>query len=717
MTGHAAIAIEVASYKVPDQYSNNITLEQGVLLAEVWAGGVLLAATGCETPVQWRSRELFYRASQVELLSHCREIIEVYNLAPEDGAWRTAAAGDWCIPVVVEESVRLLPRRAPMPELCPIVFQKLVRAADISEGTPCGNRGRVNYAPLWRKIWYDAIDSQVVPDVSRDTEAGFTGELIPLEGGWFVRPGKTKQAAIVWDLKQVAVGFFQVRIELEQDTVIDLQHSDVLSADGSLYEPATVVRYNLKKGKHLLTSFEPYLVRYLKLVARCEGAIKITRIELLTYWYPDREIGSFTCSDPETNRIYEAARRTLQCNTLDIFMDCPERERGGWLCDSFWTARAAWMMLGDLDVEKDFLENFFLQQADRYEPYGFFPEVYPGNSRYGKKSIGITTWSFWLMLELCEYYERSGDALFIQQIFPRVEQFVKGANDFIGKSGLLENLTGVFIDWSQSNYAENTAPISVPANALYAFTLCELGRVYHREDWSKQGEAIRGILRQALTPPQDFFFRALPDALVYNEGKFTSKQCSSESAHFIDVWAGLFGTDTALTEKVIQKMGSHPSEARDLTIGLADLFIGLIIRHDMLAKEGAYDVLLSELRKLYLAQLQKGSGTFFEHLGMSDSNCHGMNGHAGVLLMRDILGLGEPRRLNKTIRIAPHPSDLEWASGTVRCDNRNAVLTWRVDRKGQNFYLDITLPSGWTADIDLPKEFKGWNIFMSENRS
>lgn len=37
---------------------------------------------------------------------------------------------------------------------------------------------------------------------------------------------------------------------------------------------------------------------------------------------------------------------------------------------------------------------------------GFFPEIYPGvNGNAGE--VGIRNWSFWLALELCDYYERS----------------------------------------------------------------------------------------------------------------------------------------------------------------------------------------------------------------------------------------------------------------------------------------------------------------------
>ncbi len=33
--------------------------------------------------------------------------------------------------------------------------------------------------------------------------------------------------------------------------------------------------------------------------------------------------------------IYDAAVETFRQNALDVYMDCPTRERAGWLCDSF----------------------------------------------------------------------------------------------------------------------------------------------------------------------------------------------------------------------------------------------------------------------------------------------------------------------------------------------------------------------------------------------
>lgn len=83
----------------------------------------------------------------------------------------------------------------------------------------------------------------------------------------------------------------------------------------------------------------------------------------------------------------------------------------------------------------------------------FFPEVYPsvhGNSG----EVGIRNWSFWLALEVCDYFERSGDRETVENWRSRMERFVEGVLALRGESGLLENLPSAFVDWSLSNSKE-----------------------------------------------------------------------------------------------------------------------------------------------------------------------------------------------------------------------------------------------------------------------
>lgn len=48
--------------------------------------------------------------------------------------------------------------------------------------------------------------------------------------------------------------------------------------------------------------------------------------------------GHILVHNNKLNEIYKAALQTFRQNTVDVFMDCPSRERAGWLCDSYFTA-------------------------------------------------------------------------------------------------------------------------------------------------------------------------------------------------------------------------------------------------------------------------------------------------------------------------------------------------------------------------------------------
>ena len=67
--------------------------------------------------------------------------------------------------------------------------------------------------------------------------------------------------------------------------------------------------------------------------------------------------------------------------------------------------------------------------------------MYPGSKR-DESDPGFVNWSYWLMLQLCDYYDRSGDREFVDACRPRVEEFVEGLLSLRGKSGLIETERG-----------------------------------------------------------------------------------------------------------------------------------------------------------------------------------------------------------------------------------------------------------------------------------
>ena len=135
----------------------------------------------------------------------------------------------------------------------------------------------------------------------------------------------------------------------------------------------------------------------------------------------------------------------------------------------------------------------------------------------------------------------------------------------------------------------------------------------------------------------------------------------------------------------------------------SQLFIGLCIRLDALARRGCYDRLYGELNALYLPQLREGPGTLWESVCMENSSrCHGFTSHAGVHLVRDVLGLGEPDGLDRTLTVAPHPCGLRWARGTLDLPEGVAAVSWRYD--GDSFSMSCQIPDGYEVRICPPRE-------------
>lgn len=708
--GENHIAVEVVAYgDFYKGYSNRCTLEAGMLTAEVRADGEILCATGRGG---WQVCRLTERAGRAERISHSRECAEVYHISPDGAEWRFGRSADFVAAEAVIEPVYLR-RYAPLPTL------KKIPAREMTDFGACRIDPQIDVAPeFWNRSnytpegYYESLPEHPLKDCRQTVEDGGFVSAKRGETGILIS-GETDKY-ITFDMGENCVGFVEVELTAQNAGVIDIVHSEWLDPDGNLpYAHNTVARIHVSAGRSAFVSMEPAVARCIRLYCRGTGDTTVHGIFMREYTIPDENCSSFQCSDEDVNRLYSAAKRTLVLNTLDIFMDCPDRERGGWLCDSLWTARAAAMMLSDACVERDFIENFLLTPADGMSN-AFFPEVYPANKTDYKNDTGLSTWSFWLMCELCEYVRRTGDRAFALEYASRVEAFVRGSGSFIGGSGLIEDLEGIFIDWSLANRPEYQCSISTPVNALYAFMMTELGELYGRVDWTARGEAMRGVLRDAIVKNAGGLNRlkTFPDGWTFENGGMRPGSCTSESGMATALWSGLFTAQEApaLFRTVRDCMGPAPEFPSDPNIGKSGLFIGLCIRMDMLCRLGAFGRMFDDMKAIYMPQLKEGPGTLWEHSVIdSSSRCHGFNGHAGVHLMRDVLGMGMPERGEDgaaTMAIAPHICGLRWAKGFMELPEGLVSVRWQYD--GGSFVLDVYLPEPgrFRADVRLPAEVR-----------
>ena len=83
-----------------------------------------------------------------------------------------------------------------------------------------------------------------------------------------------------------------------------------------------------------------------------------------------------------------------------------------------------------------------------------------------------------MLLELTDYYRRTGDETLKREFAARVEKFMEASRSLMNELGVLENIPGsVFIDWSASNNRANTEAVCTAANGLYAMVAQRLGEM------------------------------------------------------------------------------------------------------------------------------------------------------------------------------------------------------------------------------------------------
>ena len=499
VSGRIAVAVEAASLSNPAMYANDCTLEPGMITCEI------RDQTG--NAVAWTGRDfvckaLTIRRSLVETMSHCRGAIEWYDLDEHSLDWRLGQGDGFDVPAQVSEPITFLPRRAPYASLRALPMRTVSAISDWAKGEST----KISELLLMSRIVQQAYYAEIPPEnlcfdqLLSEKAAPFTGKAATLNSDEILLIPGENPAAVVYEQAFSEVGFIDFTVQVDALCTLDVLHTDHLEKTGEFRGNTDVTRYSLQAGMYHLTTFEPKLVRYIQFVFRTKGKVFLKAPAVLDFSYPDNSPSFFSCNDGELNRIYEAARRTLRLCTADIFMDCPERERGGWLCDSLFLSKGAWQMFSDLSVEKDFLENYLLTDGSKTWN-GFFPEVYPA-SKGTQGNVGITTWFRGLIEELWDYVRRSGDREMIWKHRTRVEAFVEGLLSLQGASGLIENLPTQFVDWSLSNQEACLRPISIPNNCLAVDALEKLSKLYQNTAWAAASNHMRRRIEALPALPQ-----------------------------------------------------------------------------------------------------------------------------------------------------------------------------------------------------------------------
>ncbi len=689
--GPNVLAVEVAGYNVNSYYTID---EPSFLQAEVTGGEKVLLATGTENG--FSAFQIKERLQKVERYSFQRPFTEYYRLAENWDNWRTSLEEPTEIVSLVEQpKVELLPRNLLLPEF-DIVHPKQVYAKGTIEYQKPDkykkDRSLTRISEKFKGYKEDEIKvfpSQLIQEIN-DKQLDIVSQLYDENS---LTLEKNKFATL--DFGTNLTGFIGSKISCAESSKI-LFYFDEILTDGDVNTKKRMsdvnnqVVYELQPGNYHLETFEAYTFKYLKVIV-LDGKCKMDDIYLREYAYPENKQATFSSDNEKLNAIYRAARQTFRQNAVDIFMDCPSRERAGWLCDSYFTAIMEKDFTGESKVAHNFYENFALPDSFKYLPDGMLPMCYPADHPDG---VFIPNWAMWFVIQIDDYKQRGGDPQLVARLEPRIANLLHYFESFENEDGLLEKLDSwIFVEWSKAN--SFVQDVNYPTNMLYATVLKKAGELYNNQHWMDKAVQIKQtILKQSFNG--EFF---VDNAVRDENGELEVTDNTTEVCQYYAFFFNIATPEThpELWKKLTTEFGPNRDDKVTFPdVFIANAFIGNYLRMDILSRYGLQEQLLSEVQD-YFYGMAKQTGTLWENMKSSASCNHGFASYLGHVLYRDVLGINNVDYLNKKVTIRFSNVGLNECSGVLPVGDETIELKWK--KKNGKIVYSLNIPDGFHVEI------------------
>jgi len=385
--------------------------------------------------------------------------------------------------------------------------------------------------------------------------------------------------------------------------------------------------------------------RFVKLEA-IDGCIEIGGVKGVLEYKDIEYKGSFECSDPRLNKIFDTAAYTVHLNMQDYIWDGIKRDRLVWI--------------GDMHPEVSTICSVFGYDDSVERSLDFARDSYPISDINAEKIwMVFPSYTCWWITIHRDWYMQNGR---LQYLIEQKDYMYKAVGALLNRikgDGSLDFNKSYFVDWSSKDTPYMEAGFrGCLVMALEAAS--EIFEVYGddnmKTDCLKAAENVKKIV---------------PD---FSGNKQT---CAM---------AGLSGLcDIKESEKIITK---------DLLEGLSTFYGYYVLR--ALAKAGNVQASIDIMRGYWGAMLDFGATTFWEDFDIKwienacgidkvvpedkidihgsygkfcyqklrHSLCHGWASGPADFISKNILGVKILKPGCKKVQISPELGDLKWAKGT-----------------------------------------------------
>ncbi|WP_141576539.1 alpha-L-rhamnosidase [Actinomadura sp. WMMA1423] len=504
---------------------------------------------------------------------------------------------------------------------------------------------------------------------------------------------------ILVDLGQNLVGRVRLLVRgAARGSRITLRHAEVLDANGRPYvanlrtAEATDVYIAAGRPEEVFEpTFTVHGFRYVEVTGHTDVAVTGRVLHNDT-----PVVGSFSCSDPEIERLWSNILWSQRGNFVSVPTDCPQRdERLGWLADAQVFLPTACY---NADVSA-FFARWMRDVVDGASGQGAFPDVAPVLDRPVVGREGAPGWGDGGVLIPWHLYRIYDDRRTLERAFPAMTRWIdwiaQGNPDLIWRARTGNN----YGDWLEIG---TRTPREVLATAYFAHTTAVvsraagvLGRSRDAERYGKLATRIR---------------LAFQNAFVSANGtiKGDTQACYLLALAF----------DLLTPEMTRSALGRLAAAVRGNGERLTTGFLGTALLCPVLSRHGRGDLAHALLQQTeppsWLHPIRQGATTIWERWdglsGDGDFQAPDMNsfnhyafGSVGAWLYTGVAGIDQcdGSVAFAEVEIAPTPGG-RITSAAARYDSPRGLIATSWEQSSKRFELHVALPPGTRGTVLLP---------------
>ena len=612
-TKNNLIRIEVVGYNCR---SLSTCISTSFVCAELICDNEVIAYTGRD----FTAYEMITKEQKVQRFSVQRHFGEVWDLTRKD-----IPLG---MPTEISHPPIFIDRVAPYPEYKDIYLPRTVCSGSFSfdETIPYKNQ-RYSWGVM-PDDWGNFDDSEIKQKPFVWIQQQKQQKTTPSKH----LPLKLSEAEYaLFDFERIECGFLKFSAESNGVSELVIGFSEYCENDTFAFTSINchnVIQYTLPNGNNEQSSFEPYTSRFAIVMVK-SGSVTINAFGIKTFERSMNNARKVSFENPTYKKLYDAAIRTFAHNAVDLYSDCPSRERAGWLCDSYFTGTSEYFFTGEVPVEDAFLENYRLC-SDYITTKGMLPMCYPSDTKLldNGESFFIPQWCMWYVLEVGEYLTKRNKNADPELFKKSVMNIVNCLKEYENDDGLLENLPSWnFVEWSTAN--EWTRNVNYPTNFLYSGVLMSVYELYGDEDL--KDKAIR-ISKK--TAELSFDGKLFTDNAIRDENNtLVNTGNSSEACQYY----ALIFADIDLEDKKYSVLNNYfrtnfanaPGDSRNFVP--VNAFIGLYLRLKAELKLKEYDMILKDVISFF-GEMADLTGTLWEYRQRTGSFDHGFASYAAYAM-------------------------------------------------------------------------------------